>query len=305
MKLHIQHRLAEACISWGDYLRLGAVSFLQLQQESYACTLEAQPEYLLLYVKEGTMYLVRNRVEAMYSAGSLLLLPPEEEYRLHFAREKQASAYWLSFSGFSITKLLVDSGLMNQPVFHTPPDCDLSYLFEGILRQSLPSPADPRTVSLNSMGLFMQLLAAIVPHTKPAQPKPTPEKIIECECTTKALAYAVHLIQDDIAALLDEGVDAQPANEHLAFHPHIQNTGGILPAGVSNALAHRACQRSFAGHRSARERNRPAHRLSEPDVFLLHLQKTHRHDPAGIPGKVLAGVINKKASGNSEAFLFI
>ena len=103
MKLHIQHRLAEACISWGDYLRLGAVSFLQLQQESYACTLEAQPEYLLLYVKEGTMYLVRNRVEAMYSAGSLLLLPPEEEYRLHFAREKQASAYWLSFSGFSIT----------------------------------------------------------------------------------------------------------------------------------------------------------------------------------------------------------
>ena len=88
MKLHIQHRLAEACISWGDYLRLGAVSFLQLQQESYACTLEAQPEYLLLYVKEGTMYLVRNRVEAMYSAGSLLLLPPEEEYRLHFAREK-------------------------------------------------------------------------------------------------------------------------------------------------------------------------------------------------------------------------
>ena len=48
MKLHIQHRLAEACISWGDYLRLGAVSFLQLQQESYACTLEAQPEYLLL-----------------------------------------------------------------------------------------------------------------------------------------------------------------------------------------------------------------------------------------------------------------
>lgn len=203
MKLHIQHRLAEACISWGDYLRLGAVSFLQLQQESYACTLEAQPEYLLLYVKEGTMYLVRNRVEAMYSAGSLLLLPPEEEYRLHFAREKQASAYWLSFSGFSITKLLVDSGLMNQPVFHTPPDCDLSYLFEGILRQSLPSPADPRTVSLNSMGLFMQLLAAIVPYTKPAQPKPTPEKIIECECTTKALAYAVHLIQDDIAAPLD------------------------------------------------------------------------------------------------------
>ena len=92
---------------------------------------------------------------------------------------------------------------MNQPVFHTPPDCDLSYLFEGILRQSLPSPADPRTVSLNSMGLFMQLLAAIVPHTKPAQPKPTPEKIIECECTTKALAYAVHLIQDDIAAPLD------------------------------------------------------------------------------------------------------
>ena len=129
MKLHIQHRLAEACISWGDYLRLGAVSFLQLQQESYACTLEAQPEYLLLYVKEGTMYLVRNRVEAMYSAGSLLLLPPEEEYRLHFAREKQSSAYWLSFSGFNITKLLVDSGLMNQPVFHTPPDCDLSYLF--------------------------------------------------------------------------------------------------------------------------------------------------------------------------------
>ncbi len=127
----------------GDYLRLGAVSFLQLQQESYACTLEAQPEYLLLYVKEGTMYLVRNRVEAMYSAGSLLLLPPEEEYRLHFAREKQASAYWLSFSGFSITKLLVDSGLMNQPVFHTPPDCDLSYLFEGILRQSLPSPRRP------------------------------------------------------------------------------------------------------------------------------------------------------------------
>ena len=33
--------------------------------------------------------------------------------------------------------------------------------------------------------------------------KPTPEKIIECECTTKALAYAVHLIQDDIAAPLD------------------------------------------------------------------------------------------------------
>ena len=57
MKLHIQHRLAEACISWGDYLRLGAVSFLQLQQESYACTLEAQPEYLLLYVKEGTSQL--------------------------------------------------------------------------------------------------------------------------------------------------------------------------------------------------------------------------------------------------------
>lgn len=252
------------------------------------------------------MYLVRNRVEAMYSAGSLLLLPPEEEYRLHFAREKQASAYWLSFSGFSITKLLVDSGLMNQPVFHTPPDCDLSYLFEGILRQSLPSPADPRTVSLNSMGLFMQLLAAIVPHTKPAQPKPTPEKIIECECTTKALAYAVHLIQDDIAAPLDVEELArslQMSTSH--FIRTFKTQVGYSPAGVSNALAHRACQRSFAGHRSARERNRPAHRLSEPDVFLLHLQKTHRHDPAGIPGEVLAGVINKKASGNSEAFLFI
>lgn len=201
MKLHIQHRLAEACISWGDYLRLGAVSFLQLQQESYACTLEAQPEYLLLYVKEGTMYLVRNRVEAMYSAGSLLLLPPEEEYRLHFAREKQASAYWLSFSGFNITKLLVDSGLMNQPVFHTPPDCDLSYLFEGILRQSLPSPADPRTVSLNSMGLFMQLLAAIVPHSQ--SPRRKRSSSANAPPTTKALAYAVHLIQNDIAAPLD------------------------------------------------------------------------------------------------------
>ena len=78
MKLLIQHRLADAAGAWGDYLRLSGIAFLQLREEAYAHTLAAQPEYRLLYLREGTLYLVRNRVEAMYAGESLLLLPPAE-----------------------------------------------------------------------------------------------------------------------------------------------------------------------------------------------------------------------------------
>lgn len=203
MKLHVKHRLAEASITWSDYLRIGEVSFLQLEEESYAYTLKPQPEYLLLYIKKGNLYLVRNRVEAMYATGSLLLLPPEEEYRLFFSQEAQSVAYWITFSGYSITRLLVESGLMNRPVFQTPTDAELDALFEGILRQSLPSNEDPRALSLNSIGLFMQLLAAIVPHTVPkAEGKPKMPRALANPQGVKALSIAVQQIENNISTPL-------------------------------------------------------------------------------------------------------
>ena len=195
MKLHIQNRLADTSSFWSDSLHLGTVSFLQLQSESYIQTLPAQPEYLLMYLKEGNLYLVRNRVESMYGSGSVLLLPPDEEYHLHFDGKRQTTAYWLTFAGFSSAQLVADSGLTTQGCFQAPADSDLSVLFEGILRQSLPASADARRLSLNSLGLFMQLLAAVVPRA-------------ECqgdalEGGTKALAYAVHQIQSDLSMPLD------------------------------------------------------------------------------------------------------
>lgn len=197
MKLHIQNRLADANGFWGDYLRLGTVSFLQLQGESYIHTLPAQPEYLLMHLKEGHLYLVRNRLESMYGAGSVLLLPPDEEYRLHFGREKQTTAYWVTFSGFSSAQLVEDSGLNTQGCFRAPRESDLGSLFEGILRQSLPPSADARRMSLNGLGLFMQLLAAVVPRAEYVAGELSPE------CGTKALAYAVHQIQSDLTMPLD------------------------------------------------------------------------------------------------------
>ena len=124
MKLHIQHRLSEASVTWGDFLRLGTISHLQLQDESFAYTLRAQPEYLLLYLPEGDLYLVRNRAESTYTAGSMVLLPPEEEYHLHFPGPARTSAWWISFSGYSVTRLLTDSGLSSRPVFQLPPEAE-------------------------------------------------------------------------------------------------------------------------------------------------------------------------------------
>ena len=204
VKLLIQHRLADAAGAWGDYLRLSGIAFLQLREEAYAHTLAAQPEYRLLYLREGTLYLVRNRVEAMYAGESLLLLPPEEEYHLHFVQEGQSAAYWISFGGYGCERLLDGAGLSGQLCLQMREGADLSHLFEGILRQSLPAQPDAMHRSLNSLGLFMQLLAAAVPHLASAAwagdcapPAERPER------GAAALAYAVHAIQSDLTQSLD------------------------------------------------------------------------------------------------------
>lgn len=215
MKLLIQHRLADAAGAWGDYLRLSGIAFLQLREEAYAHTLAAQPEYRLLYLREGTLYLVRNRVEAMYAGESLLLLPPEEEYHLHFVQEGQSAAYWISFGGYGCARLLEGAGLNGRLCLPMRQGAELSHLFEGILRQAMPAPADAARRSLTSMGLFLQLLAAAVPH--PAQlladapdapsASPAPAEAeppaVEPPCRTAALAYAVHAIQSDLTQSLD------------------------------------------------------------------------------------------------------
>ena len=215
VKLLIQHRLADAAGAWGDYLRLSGIAFLQLREEAYAHTLAAQPEYRLLYLREGTLYLVRNRVEAMYAGESLLLLPPEEEYHLHFVPEGQSAAYWISFGGYGCARLLEGAGLNGRLCLPMRQGAELSHLFEGILRQAMPAPADAARRSLTSMGLFLQLLAAAVPH--PAQlladapdapsASPAPAEAeppaVEPPCRTAALAYAVHVIQSDLARPLD------------------------------------------------------------------------------------------------------
>lgn len=215
MKLLIQHRLADAAGAWGDYLRLSGIAFLQLREEAYAHTLAAQPEYRLLYLREGTLYLVRNRVEAMYAGESLLLLPPEEEYHLHFVPEGQSAAYWISFGGYGCARLLEGAGLNGRLCLPMRQGAELSHLFEGILRQAMPAPADAARRSLTSMGLFLQLLAAAVPH--PAQlladapdapsASPAPAEAeppaVEPPCRTAALAYAVHAIQSDLTQSLD------------------------------------------------------------------------------------------------------
>lgn len=215
VKLLIQHRLADAAGAWGDYLRLSGIAFLQLREEAYAHTLAAQPEYRLLYLREGTLYLVRNRVEAMYAGESLLLLPPEEEYHLHFVQEGQSAAYWISFGGYGCARLLEGAGLNGRLCLPMRQGAELSHLFEGILRQAMPAPADAARRSLTSMGLFLQLLAAAVPH--PAQlladapdapsASPAPAEAeppaVEPPCRTAALAYAVHAIQSDLTQSLD------------------------------------------------------------------------------------------------------
>ena len=215
VKLLIQHRLADAAGAWGDYLRLSGIAFLQLREEAYAHTLAAQPEYRLLYLREGTLYLVRNRVEAMYAGESLLLLPPEEEYHLHFVPEGQSAAYWISFGGYGCARLLEGAGLNGRLCLPMRQGAELSHLFEGILRQAMPAPADAARRSLTSMGLFLQLLAAAVPH--PAQlladapdapsASPAPAEAeppaVEPPCRTAALAYAVHAIQSDLTQSLD------------------------------------------------------------------------------------------------------
>ncbi len=215
VKLLIQHRLADAAGAWGDYLRLSGIAFLQLREEAYAHTLAAQPEYRLLYLREGTLYLVRNRVEAMYAGESLLLLPPEEEYHLHFVEESETAAYWLSFGGYGCARLLEGAGLNGRLCLPMRQGAELSHLFEGILRQAMPAPADAARRSLTSMGLFLQLLAAAVPH--PAQlladapdapsASPAPAEAeppaVEPPCRTAALAYAVHAIQSDLTQSLD------------------------------------------------------------------------------------------------------
>ena len=138
VKLLIQHRLADAAGAWGDYLRLSGIAFLQLREEAYAHTLAAQPEYRLLYLREGTLYLVRNRVEAMYAGESLLLLPPAEEYHLHFVEESETAAYWLSFGGYGCARLLEGAGLNGRLCLPMRQGAELSHLFEGILRQAMP-----------------------------------------------------------------------------------------------------------------------------------------------------------------------
>lgn len=203
MKLHIQHRLSDASVAWGDFLRLGTISHLQLQDESFAHTLCAQPEYLLLYLAEGNLYLVRNRVESMYNVGSLVLLPPEEEYHLYFPGSARTCAWWISFSGYSVTRLLTDSGLGSRPVFQLPPEAELSYHFDGILRQSMPSPTDPRCVALNCTGLFFQLIAAAMPYTHQRQTGAPAAHARMSTGRTRATALAVQQIQSDLAAPLN------------------------------------------------------------------------------------------------------
>ena len=204
MKLHIQHRLSETSVTWGDFLRLGTISHLQLQDESFAYTLRAQPEYLLLYLPEGDLYLVRNRAESTYNAGSMVLLPPEEEYHLHFPGPARTSAWWISFSGYSVTRLLTDSGLSSRPVFQLPPEAELSYHFDGILRLSMPSSADPRCVALGCMGLFLQLLAAVMPYTQQQRrAEPALARPRAGTGRTKATDLAVQQIQSDLAAPLN------------------------------------------------------------------------------------------------------
>ena len=162
----------------------------------------AQPEYTLLYLQEGNLYLVRNRVESMFAAGNLVLLPPEEEYHLHFPGHKHTTAWWISFSGYSITRLLIDSGLMNRPVFQMPSEAELAYHFDSILRQSMPSSADPRCIALNCMGLFMQLLGSIMPYTMQRRESHAPVKS-NARGGSQTMAYAVKQIQSDLSAPLN------------------------------------------------------------------------------------------------------
>ena len=203
MKLLIQHRLSEASVTWADFLRLGYISNLQLQDESFAQTLHPIPEYALLYLAEGTLYLVRNRAESTYTAGSLVLLPPEEEYHLHFPGTTRTSAWSISFSGYSITRLLTDTGLNSRPAFQLPAEAELSYHFDSIMRLSMPSPADPRCVALGCMGLFLQLLAALMPYTQQRRVEPAAARNRAGTARTKATDLAVQQIQSDLAAPLN------------------------------------------------------------------------------------------------------
>lgn len=202
MKLHIRHRLSASGVTWADCLRLDAISHLQLQYESFACTLRAQPETTLLYLPEGELYLVRSRAETTCRAGSMVLLPPEEEAHLHFPGTARTSAWWISFAGSSVTRLLADCGLSSRPALQLPPEAELSYHFDSILRLSMPSPADPRCVALGCAGLFLQLLAAVSPYAQPRSAEPAIRPRAGSG-HTRATDLAVQQIQGDLAAPLN------------------------------------------------------------------------------------------------------
>ncbi|MBP1989928.1 AraC family transcriptional regulator [Paenibacillus eucommiae] len=118
-----------------DYLLINCLGYEYDEPAGLANREQGRVDFLLSYLHRGTMKVKIANQEQIISAGTVFIGKPYE--RQYYAKigEEPTESYWLHFTGYGVTELLIKAKLWGDSFFVTGINDDIPRLFERIIEE--------------------------------------------------------------------------------------------------------------------------------------------------------------------------
>lgn len=90
-------------------------------------------DYHLLYIAEGSCYVIENNVEIVVPAGSVIIYLPKERQEYKFHSGINSTSYFIHFTGTACTELLEKFNLVNERIYFVGKSTQIENAFNQLI----------------------------------------------------------------------------------------------------------------------------------------------------------------------------
>ncbi|RXZ81690.1 AraC family transcriptional regulator [Paenibacillaceae bacterium] len=121
--------------SRGESLIINCIGYEYDEPEGFANREQGRVDYLLSYLHSGQMNVRIANCEQTIEAGTVFIGKPYERQFYAKSGKEPTGSYWLHFTGYGVTDLLIKAGLWNERIFVTGINDEIPRLFARIIEE--------------------------------------------------------------------------------------------------------------------------------------------------------------------------
>lgn len=183
-----------------DYLIVNCVGYEYDEPAGIGNRERGRVDYLLSYLHSGSMKVRVANEERTIGAGTVFIAKPYE--RQYYAKTGQAptGSYWLHYTGYGVTDLLIKAKLWNDSIFVTGVNDDIPRLFERIIEEEAErQPSFEHISACLVQELIFTVSRKVSIHEQVAQMNPR-EQVLYASFNLLHRNYARKLTVQELAA---------------------------------------------------------------------------------------------------------